>query len=290
MVAKTTSVTPATIKATSRRNGIKRPLIPYFGSKWRIAPQVIAHFPPHAVYVEPYGGGASVLLSKPPAPTEVYNDLNTDLVNLFAVLREQPGDLLRALRRTPTAEAEYLAAFKPTRNRVERARRLMVRAHMGFHSRAVFGEACVFKLFSSHHGNVARMFASHTRSLPLIVQRLRHVTLSCRPALRIMRDLDSPETLIYADPPYVTRTRRTGAKYQFEMQDEDHREMLDTLLSSHSMIVLSGYPNAIYDHALKGWQRISIKARVFSVSSKQPVIEEVLWINPAAQKGLKNMR
>lgn len=34
-----------------------RPVLRYHGGKWRIAPWIIAQFPAHRVYVEPFGGG-----------------------------------------------------------------------------------------------------------------------------------------------------------------------------------------------------------------------------------------
>lgn len=70
---------------------------------------MISHFPPHRVYVEPFGGGAGVLLRKPRVYAEVYNDLNADVVNLFRLLRDerQAEQLIRALRMTPFARDEY---------------------------------------------------------------------------------------------------------------------------------------------------------------------------------------
>ena len=80
-----------------------RPALRYTGSKWRIAEEVIAHFPPHAHYVEPYGGGASILLRKPRCVGEVYNDLNGEVVNFFRVLRDadQAAQLIQLLQLTP---------------------------------------------------------------------------------------------------------------------------------------------------------------------------------------------
>ena len=54
----------------------QHPPLKYFGGKWLLAPWIIEHFPSHKTYVEPYGGGASVLLRKPRAATEVYGDLD----------------------------------------------------------------------------------------------------------------------------------------------------------------------------------------------------------------------
>ena len=67
-----------------------RPIMRYHGGKWRMAPWIISNFPPHKIYIEPYGGAASVLLRKPRTYSEVYNDLAGEIVNLFRVLRSQP--------------------------------------------------------------------------------------------------------------------------------------------------------------------------------------------------------
>ena len=60
----------------------------FYGGKRYIVPHLLKLMPPHKLYVELFGGGAALLFSKPPSPIEVYNDIDSNLVNLFRVLRD----------------------------------------------------------------------------------------------------------------------------------------------------------------------------------------------------------
>ena len=115
---------------------IKHPAMRYHGGKWRLAKWVISHMPEHRKYVEPFGGAAGVLLQKEPAYCEVYNDLDSEVVNFFRVLRDPvlSQRLIDACVLTPYARAEFELAYEPANDPVELARRLVVRASMGFGS------------------------------------------------------------------------------------------------------------------------------------------------------------
>lgn len=125
---------------------MRRPVLRYHGGKFRLAPWIVSFFPKHRVYVEPYGGAASVLMRKPRAFGEVYNDMDEEVVNVFRVLRDPQlaGDLQRLLELTPYARKEFYQAYEPMTDEeamadggVERARRTIIKAFMGFGSDAI---------------------------------------------------------------------------------------------------------------------------------------------------------
>src|ERR1700749_1527418 len=92
-------------------NKITRPVLRYHGGKFLLAPWIASHFPTHRVYVEPFSGGASVLMRKERSYAEVYNDTWGIVVNVFRVLRnpEQAARLEELLRLTPFAREEFEA-------------------------------------------------------------------------------------------------------------------------------------------------------------------------------------
>lgn len=86
-------------------------------------------FPPHHTYVEPFGGSTAVLLGKPPAKVEVYNDIDRDLLNLFSILREPTANQRpkTACEASLYSREEFELAQQATAEPVEAARRFIVR-------------------------------------------------------------------------------------------------------------------------------------------------------------------
>jgi hypothetical protein len=122
---------------------LRRPALRYYGGKWKLANWLIANFPPHRIYVEPFGGGASVLLQKPRSYAEVYNDLDGEIVNVFEVLRcpTTAAKLERALRLTPFSRTEFIRAYRRSRRPIEQARRTIIKSFMGFGSSGIYGNS-----------------------------------------------------------------------------------------------------------------------------------------------------
>lgn len=233
-----------------------------------------------------------MLIQKGRAYAEVYNDLDGDIVNLFRVLRE-PGQCARLVQQlllTPYARDEFEGAYEPTDDPVERARRTLIRAEMGFGSAGATKGNTGFRVDTRRkHGTAQGLWARFPDSLARVCDRLAGVMIENRPALSIIDQHDEADTLFYVDPPYLMSTRYVGAKhgryYDCELTNDDHVKLLDTLLNVKGMVVLSGYSSEEYDGALQGWLKASTEARISSARGTA-LRTECLWINPACARAL----
>ncbi len=251
-----------------------RPVVRYHGGKWRLAPWIIEQMPPHHVYVEPFGGGGSVLMRKPRSYAEVYNDLDGEIVNLFRVLRDHGDELRSKLFLTPFGRVDFVASYEHHECPVEQARRTVARCFMGFGSNA-HHRVTGFRA-KSHRSNTtpAHDWRNYPDAVPAMVERLRGVVIENKDAAEVMSYHDAPSTLHYVDPPYVKSTRDSGSDYIHEMTDDDHRALADVLHHLRGMVILSGYDSPLYSDLYSGWRRVERKALADGAAART----EVLWL------------
>ncbi|MBN2318107.1 MAG: DNA adenine methylase [Acidobacteria bacterium] len=80
--------------------------------------------------------------------------------------------------------------------------------------------------------------------------------------------------LIYSDPPYLLSTRTSGRRYRFDYDEENHVELLGLLKRLPCQVMISGYPSALYDERLDGWQSLQLQ-----VMNQDGVRTEKIWFN-----------
>lgn len=277
-----------------------RPILRYHGGKWRLAPWIISHFGPHRIYVEPFAGAASVLLRKPRSECEIVNDLDDEIVNLFRVLRD-PDSAARlhdTVRLTPYARTEFFATYDApaTSDPVERARRRVIRAAMAFGTTSGKANRTGFRATPWRSGGQTGVtdWTTWPNAIAGFTERLRGVLIECRPALEIIAQQDSAETLFFVDPPYPVSTRTSvrcqsdaERAYRHDMDDDEHRALAAALRRGEAQVVLSGYPCKLYDEELfPDWKRTSVRARGDGGVDRV----EVLWLNRAAQRALQSAK
>lgn len=261
-----------------------RPALRYHGGKWRLAPWIIEHMPPHRVYVEPFGGAASVLLRKPRSYSEVYNDLDARVANVFRVLRdpEKRARLKKAVYWTPFSREEYEKSKIAADDPVEDARRMITRAFQGHIGAGAPGSNSGFRSHTRRRGtDHAGTWMSWPEQVEKFGSRLRGVVIENREAFRILEDQDSEETLFYCDPPYVQSEREAGDMYEHEMSEADHRGLAAALRDLDGKVLLSGYDSPLYEDLYRDWQTVRRTANANGQSGGQERTE-TLWISPRA--------
>lgn len=284
---------------------ILRSPIPWFGGKNLLSPTLLKLLPDHKIYVEVFGGGASLLLNKVPAQVEVYNDLDSGLVNFFRVLRdpEKFAQLREKAALTPFAREEWREFrewWDRTEDDVERAYRWYVVARMSFSGN--FGSSWQHSVTLSRNGMSCAVFKwlASLEALPQIHARIMRVQIEHQDFRTILERYDTPDTLFYMDPPYVPDTRRAG-QYDHEMTKEDHEDMVRIMLQLKGKVCLSGYAHPVYQPLESaGWKRLDMETSCFaagrtratgiqgkgSCATNQKRVETV-WLSPSrSQKTL----
>lgn len=276
----------------------------YHGGKGRLAAQLVKLLPPHTVYIEPFGGAAAVLLEKEPASFEVYNDLNGDLVNFFRILRDRPEDLVRAIELTPYAREEYALSGIPAEDELERARRFFVMSWMTLGgSEGRFRSETDWRRLL-HQGDGGRAppsveFQQLAGRLWGCAQRLRRVQIDNKPADEILEKYAATNAVAYVDPPYMTETRSGPKRYALEMDEAEHRDLLEVLNQVDSALVVSTYDNELYAQELtaaRGWSRhaftVTLQSTKAGKGQKRHDRVEVAFVRAArapAQRTLEAM-
>lgn len=252
-------------------------IIRYSGSKWELARWFAPHLPAHISYLEPFFGSGAMLFTKPRSVQETVNDLDGEIVNLFAVCRDRTEELVRAVALTPYSRAEFAAALDRSDDPVERARRLLVRAWMSFGQPHV--ENVGWRRDIAGNNSTGRPWLRLPARISRAAARLRGVQVENQDALKLVADFRRPDVLIYADPPYHLDTRNPNL-YRLEMDARGQERLLSLLLDHPGPVLLSGLRHPLYDRALAGWSRLDYATKP---TMGAPV--ESIWLNRRPRKG-----
>lgn len=246
--------------------------------------------PPHKSYLEPFFGSGAVFFNKPPSTYETINDLDGLVVNFFKVCRDWPEELASAVYFTPFARDEFLSVqeaaagkeIQLTGDAIEDARRFLVRCCQGFGSK--LSDRVGWKNTKQPVGPYnARIWDKMPEAILTATSRLKNAQIENTDAIQLIQDYRNPDTLIYADPPYLGNTRNGKRMYRREMMEsEKHISLLLALKQHTGPVIISGYDNQLYDEYLTGWRKEYHIGRSNAGGKRQ----EVLWLNYAGQQTL----
>ncbi len=251
------------------------------GGKYQITGWLSQYIPQHVCYVEPFAGAGHLLFSKRPAPVEVLNDIDGDLISFFQVVKEKRSKLIETLEYMPYSRAlwqdirtRWKAGDLPE-DEVEKA------AWWFYLNRSTYGGDMAtggFAMPSITGRNPAASYKSAIKGFESVAGRFQGVTIECLDFAEIIRRYDSETTLFYCDPPYLNAEGYYGSNFT----KNSHFKLAELLHGVKGKVMLSHYANSLYDDLYKGWQRYeyeSFKGSYKSNGEGKPVTVECLFTN-----------
>lgn len=245
---------------------MRSPIV-YPGGKGNMVAKLLKIMPLHKYYCEVFGGGASLLFAKPPAKVETYNDIDSNLVNLFRVIRDEQKfkEFQRLVFLTPYSREEFeycRDTLEESENDVEKAYRFFIVLRQ---SMAGVGKGWGYAVKCSKRGmsGIVSNYLTAIDSLPLIHERLRTVQIENDDFRKVIKRYDNSDNLFYCDSPYLLETRK-GGLYRYELTLNDHADLVELLLHCKSKVMLSCYWHNVYQPLLDaGWKKYEFRTACY---------------------------
>jgi DNA adenine methylase len=272
-----------------------KPLFPWMGNKEKLAPYIQKMIPPGLTqFAEVFGGsGAMVLALKPKrGRLDIYNDLNSDLFNVFCCIKERPAALCKELKFFPIHGREAFAFFRDILSHEPDYFRHIQEEKDVIRQEACFSEQEVAELLAALDGRAelfdvqraaAFLLTQHgsfsgtgnsvgvktvdvgaiVSRFPAVSKRIETVFLENQDAMELIPKRDTPTGLIYADPPYVDAERC----YDVCFPRENHIHLRDRLTSCRGKVILS------YNNCPFVWDLYRDRFYIFSLIRENPLAQ-----------------
>jgi DNA adenine methylase len=251
------------------------------GGKYHMRKKLCGIFGAPRKFFDPFCGGVGYLMHKPVSPIEAFNDLDSDLINFYEVVRDQPVTLINILDSFNYSRESFDSAenYKTDSSHLWRAAKYFIRNRMSrdgdmqsytFSDRVRRG---LPEMQSSFESSVAR--------LESFSARIAHCSFLNNNAFELLDFVGAdPDVLIYLDPPYLHETRVAKKLYKHEMSTQDHIKLLTLANQARARVVISGYASRLYNDMLGGWSQTLLPTKICmgSGNSKSDRLE-VIWYN-----------
>ncbi len=231
-----------------------KPVIPWIGGKTRLVSDIVPLFPEHTCYVEPFAGAAGILFAKEPSKSEVLNDINGELVNLYRVLKNHLEEFIRQFKFALTSRQifEWQKMARPeTLTDIQRAARFYYLQKNCFGGKVV-GQSFGTATTAGPGLNILRL----EEELSAAWLRLANVFIEHLSWDECVGRYDRPHTLFFCDPPYW---ETEGYGVDFPLQEYER-------LAEHA-------------RSIKGWMIITV--------NDHPEMRRVFHGLPFDVKGIK---
>lgn len=249
--------------------------IPWMGGKRRLAKTILPAMPAHTCYVEPFAGGAAILfMREEPAEVEVLNDMDGELTNFYRVLKHHLEEFVRQFKWALVSRQMFEWEIKtPTEilTDIQRAARFYYLQKTCFGAKSSvrsFGTATT----SPPKLNLCRMeedlSAAHLRLASVYIEHLDWA--------KCVEKYDSPHTLFFMDPPYLTL-----AGYSTEFPGMQYLKLASWLerMQGKAILTINDHPDVRDVFGKFRYEEVDIQYTVGGSKADAPKSRELIFYN-----------
>lgn len=213
--------------------------ISWMGGKYSLRKEIFKRFPlKFDKYIEVFGGVAWLLFYKDQKGYEIYNDYNSELVNLFKIAKYHTPELQRQLSFTLNSRE----LFNEMKNNyiidgltdIQRATRFFLLIKQSYRSRL------------KTYGCIKKDVNSVIENLDNIQKRLSTVIIENKDFEDLIKTYDRESSFFYLDPPYY----KSEKYYEIKFLENDHKRLYEILKNIKGKFLLSyndcDYINNLY--------------------------------------------
>jgi DNA adenine methylase len=234
-------------------SNLMKPLFAYLGGKARQQKWIASVIDniPHAAYIEAFSGAASVFFAKQKTRIEILNDKDRRFPLIFKALRDHPNEVVRFIKRIEYSKAAFDESYDILRSANAGLPEWKLGCWALFQCCASFSGGPDLHSFAWRlkGQNPAEQWKMKADTLRPFINRLRDTTILNTDGIRLIRQVDRPGVLVYADPPYI------GAEHRYKVAKGFSHEVLADALNGlkHAKVVLSHYHIEPYISLYNGW-------------------------------------
>lgn len=260
------------------------PILRWAGSKRKILPTLAEYWKPtYNRYVEPFAGSAALFFSLQPN-LALLGDVNSDLIGAYAVIRERPDDVHKAVSKLERSAENYYAVRKSDPKKLSEFRRAIRFVYL---NRYCFNG--IYRTNTSGHFNVPY---AHTKPgvIPPIEQFRQCATLLHRAKLRcadfgsVLKSVRRGD-FVYLDPPYIVESRRIFRQYDERVFCQGDlvrlKEHLIRIEDKGAAFVLSYADSTEARKLFSNWdtRRVQVRRNVAGFVSARRLASEIIVTN-----------
>lgn len=219
--------------------------------------------PEHRIYNEPFFGGGAMFFAKESVKVEFINDRNKVLIAFYKVLKNRFLELKKMLDDTLYSEAEHRRAREiytspDDYSEIEQAWAIFVLSQQSIFANFNNGWYSGMRCSPGIWNNKKQLLCQYYQ------ERLRHVAIFCREALKVIRSTDRPDTFHFLDPPYIGSDMGPYKGYT----EEDFINLLDTISAIKGKFLLTTFPHKILDEYIKKNKWVTFKIKLNTPSRR----------------------